>query len=425
MGAQLAVGAHVVAVLVVVLAAALLGRLAARAARQPEVIGEILAGILIVPVVAAVAGHGALAALLPPAVLGVLKYIGKIGLVLFLVGVAHELRRGSGGLGSRSVGWVTIGSFFPALVAGFAFAGWVVWSGGDELRGTAPVLSLVLMIAVALSVTAVPVLARILEDRDMMAGRNGKLSMAAAVFTDSTAWLLLVVAMGTASGGWSGVLRSFAVLLAGVAIALLGRVLLRGNTSSALAARVPKLLSVGVAVVALVLAIQMEHWGLTAVFGAFVVGLAMPNGEGAERWEAVTRPVASLGRLFVPVFFVVAGMGLFATPSSAMPWLAVGLATALAIVGKVGGGYLGARLGGETRRDAVTIGVLMNTRGLTEIVVLQAGYSAGLLSAGLFLALVVMALVTTALTGPLLSLIDLRARRTASSPVLELQGGRQ
>ncbi len=421
----LLVGAHVVAVLVVVLAAAMLGRLAARAARQPEVIGEILAGILVVPVVVAVAGHGALAALLPADVLGVLKEIGKIGLVLFLVGVAHELRRGSGGLGSRSVGWVTVGSFFPSLVTGFAFAGWVLWSGDGALRGDAPTLSLVLMIAVALSVTAVPVLARILEDRGMLAGRNGKLSMAAAVFTDSTAWLLLVVALGTASGGWGGVVRSVVVLAIGVAIALVGRILLRGNTSSQLAARFPKLLSVAVAVTALVLAIQMEHWGLTAVFGAFVVGLAMPNGEDSHRWEEITRPVASLGRLFVPVFFVVAGMGLFATPTSALPWFAAVLATGLAIAGKIGGGYLGARLGGETKRDAVTIGVLMNTRGLTEIVVLQAGYSAGLLSAGLFLALVIMALVTTALTGPLLSLIDLHARRTAPQPVLEPQGGKQ
>jgi Kef-type K+ transport system membrane component KefB len=419
------VGAHVVAVLAVVLTAALLGRLAARATRQPEVIGEILAGILIVPVVAAVAGHGALAALLPPDVLGVLKYIGKIGLVLFLVGVAHELRRGGGGLGSRSIGWVTLGSFVPALATGLVFAGWVLWSGDGSLRGTAPTLSLVLMIAVALSVTAVPVLARILEDRGMMAGRNGKLSMAAAVFTDSTAWLLLVVALGTASGGWGGVVRSVVVLAIGVAIAVVGRIMLRGNTSSALAARFPRMLSVVVAVVALAVAIEMEHWGLTAVFGAFVVGLAMPNGEDAHLWEEVTRPVASLGRLFVPVFFVVAGMGLFAAPSSSLPWLAAVLATGLAIIGKIGGGYAGARLGGETKRDAVTIGVLMNTRGLTEIVVLQAGYSAGLLSASLFLALVVMALVTTALTGPLLSLIDLRARRTVPQPVLEPQGGKQ
>ncbi|MEO6090251.1 MAG: cation:proton antiporter, partial [Umezawaea sp.] len=340
--------------------------------------------------------------------------IGKIGLVLFLVGVAHELRRGGGGLGFRSLGWVTFGSFIPALGTGLLLAGWVLWSGDEVLRGTAPTPSLVLMIAVALGVTAVPVLARILEDRGMAAGRNGRLSMAAAVFTDSIAWLLLVVALGTASGGWGGVLRSVVVLAVGVALAAVGRILLRGTAAAAVAARFPKPLSVVVAVTALVVAIEMEHWGLTAVFGAFVVGLALPSGEDAHRWDEVTRPVASLGRLFVPVFFVVAGMGLFATPSSTLPWFAAVLATALAILGKVGGGYLGARLGGETRRDAVTIGVLMNTRGLTEIVVLQAGYSAGLLSASLFLALVVMALVTTALTGPLLSLIDLRARHAAA-----------
>jgi Kef-type K+ transport system membrane component KefB len=419
------VSVHVVAVLAVVLVAALVGRMAARAVRQPEVIGEILAGLLVVPAVAAVAGHGALAELLPPDVLDVLKHIGKIGLVLFLVGVAHELRRGSGSLGSRTVGWVTIGSFVPAVLSGLVLAAWVLWSGDESLRGGAPALSLVLMIAVALSVTAVPVLARILEDRDLLAGRNGKLSMAAAVFTDSTAWLLLVVALGTASGGWGGVVRSVLVLAIGVVIALLGRVLLRGRTSNVLAARFPKLLSVVVAVVALALAIEMENWGLTAVFGAFIVGLAMPNGQDAHLWEVITRPVASLGRLFVPVFFVVAGMGLFSTPTAALPWFAAALATVLAIAGKVGGSYLGARLGGESRRDSLTIGVMMNTRGLTEIVVLQAGYSAGLLSAGLFLALVIMTLVTTGLTGPLLSLIDLRARRTAPRPVLEPQGGTQ
>jgi Kef-type K+ transport system membrane component KefB len=423
MGGHLLLGAHVVVVLAVVLTAALLGRLAARALRQPEVIGEILAGIAIVPIVAAVAGHGALGTVLPPEVLGVLRDIGKIGLVLFLVGVAHELRRGSGGLGSRTVGWVTLGSFVPALATGFLLAGWVVWSGDSGLRGTASALSLVLMVAVALSVTAVPVLARILEDRALVSSRNGKLAMAAAVFTDSTAWLLLVVAMGTASGGWLGVVRSVAVLVVGVGLALAGRILLRGTASTTMATRFPRMVSALVAITALVLALQMENWGLTAVFGAFVVGLAMPN--GSTRWDDITRPVAALGRLFVPVFFVVAGMGLFAAPSSTLPWTAALLATGLAIVGKVGGGYLGARLGGEGRRDAITVGVLMNTRGLTEIVVLQAGYSAGLLSASLFLALVVMALVTTGLTGPLLSLIDLRGRRAEPLPVLELRGGTQ
>jgi len=412
--------AHVVAVLAVVLVAALLGRLAARAARQPEVIGEILAGILVVPLVIAIAGRGALGALLPGDVLGVLQEVGKIGLVLFLVGVAHELRRGSAELRSRTVGWVTVGSFVPALLTGLVFAGWVLWLADDELRGSAPTPALILMIAVALSVTAVPVLARILEDRGLMGTTNGKLAMAAAVFTDSSAWLLLLVAIGSASGGWTGVLVSVAVLAIGVAVAMIGRVLLRTKAATLTSGRFPRAASLAVALAALLLAGEIESWGLTAVFGAFVVGLAIPH-DGA--WPAVVAPVMTLGRWLVPVFFVVAGMGLFKTPSSALPWVAMLLATALAIVGKVGGGYLGARLAGQTSRDALTVGVLMNTRGLTEIVVLQAGYSVGLLSAGLFLALVVMALVTTGLTGPLLSWIDRRAIRSEPLPVLDLQGG--
>jgi Kef-type K+ transport system membrane component KefB len=412
--------AHVAAVLAVVLLAALLGRSAARAARQPEVIGEILAGILIVPLVIAIAGRGTLGTLLPADVLKVLQQIGKIGLVLFLVGVAHELRKGNTDLRSRTVGWVTAGSFLPALGTGLVFAGWVLWFADADLRGTAPTPALVLMIAVALSVTAVPVLARILEDRGLVSTTNGKLAMAAAVFTDSSAWLLLLVAIGSASGGWNGVLISVAVLAIGVFVALTGRILLRTKASTTISGRFPRATSLAVAVAALVLAGEIESWGLTAVFGAFVVGLAIPDDDA---WKVVVRPVMTLGRWLVPVFFVVAGMGLFKTPSSALPWLAMALATALALVGKIGGGYLGGRLAGQTPRDALTVGVLMNTRGLTEIVVLQAGYSVGLLSAGMFLALVVMALVTTAMTGPLLSWIDRRARRSEPLPVLDLQGG--
>ncbi|WP_433273355.1 cation:proton antiporter [Actinosynnema sp. CS-041913] len=410
---------HVAAVLAAVLIAAYLGRRAARATRQPEVIGEILAGILVVPAVLAVGGASGLAGVLPAGVVSPLKVLGQIGLVLFLVGVAHELRHGQSGLGARAVGWVTAGSFVPALLAGLAMAAWVLLAAGPDVRGTAPAPALVLMVAVALSVTAVPVLARILEDRRMVDSPPGKLAMAAAVVTDSAAWLLLVVAVGLSGG----VLVSLILLAIGVAVTVVGRILLRGKGPTAFAERFPKVSGLAVAALALLVAFQFEHWGLTAVFGAFVVGLAVPGGP----WTAAVRPVMQVGRLLVPVFFVVAGMGLANAPRAAAPWAAILIATALAIAGKVGGGYLGTRLAGQDRRTAITVGVLMNTRGLTEIVVLQAGYSAGLLSVQLFLALVVMALVTTAMTGPLLSLIERRARKSAAvppQPVPDLPGGR-
>nr|AKQ20694.1 putative cation/H+ antiporter [uncultured bacterium] len=142
--------------------------------------------------------------------------------------------------------------------------------------------------------------------------------------------------------------------------------------------------------------------GLTPIFGAFLAGLMIPKGPA---WERVAGLIGGTGRVFVPVFFVVAGMTLATGGIGALPWSGVVLAVLLGIAGKVGGGYLGARWGGEDRLTSVRIGVLVNTRGLTEIVVLQVGYTAGLLTPGLFVALLVMALVTTTLTGPLLDLI--------------------
>lgn len=397
---------HVAVVLAVVLVAAHLGRLAARAARQPEVVGEILAGVLVVPAVLAVGGAPTLAAVLPTDVVSPLKVVGQAGLVLFLVGVAHELRHGGTVAGARAVGWVIAGSFVPALVTGLVMAAWVVWAADAGVRGDAPTPALVLMVAVALSVTAVPVLARLLEDRGMVDTPAGKLSMTAAVVADSAAWVLLVLAIGVSGG----VVVSLALVAVGVGATAVGRVLLRGRVPTAAARRRPRVTGAAVSAVALLVAFRFEHWGLTAVFGAFVVGLALPGGA----WRDVVRPVMSLGRLLVPVFFVVAGMGVANAPRGPVPWAAILLATGLAVVGKVGGGYLGGRLAGVDRRTAVTVGVLVNTRGLTEIVVLQAGYSAGLLSVELFLALVVMALATTAMTGPLLSLVE---RTAAPAPV--------
>jgi Kef-type K+ transport system membrane component KefB len=406
---------HVVAVLAVVLVAAYLGRVAARAARQPEVVGEILAGILVVPAVLAVGGTQALAAALPTDVVSPLKVIGQVGLVLFLVGVAHDLRHGGSGLGARAVGWVTAGSFVPALLTGLVMSAWVVWVADPDVRGDAPAPALVLMIAVALSVTAVPVLARVLEDRGMVDTPAGKLAMAAAVVTDSAAWVLLVVAVGISGG----VVVSLVLVALGVTVTVVGRILLRGRVPMSAAERFPRATGAAVAALALLVAFQFEHWGLTAVFGAFVVGLAIPGGA----WAKAVRPVMTFGRLLVPVFFVVAGMGVANAPRGSVPWIAIVLAIGLAILGKVGGGYLGGRLAGQDRRTSMTVGVLVNTRGLTEIVVLQAGYSAGLLSVRLFLALVVMALVTTGMTGPLLSLIE-RTRAPKPVPVPELPGSR-
>lgn len=395
------------AALALALLVAYAGRLAARALRQPEVIGEITGGLLIGPLIIALAGRGGLATLFGPPVLGVLRLLGQIGLVLFLVQVAHELRRSADRSRVRAAGWVAAGAFLPALAAGLAFAG-ILMAGGDPgLRGHAPAPAFLLLVAVSLTVTAVPVLARILADRGMLGSLPGTLSMSAAVVIDAITWPILAVAIGLSTGRMSGALVALAVLAIGLGVALVLARLLAGRS----VARYSRLVAVGIAVVAFGAAETTERFGVTTIFGAFLIGLAIPADGG---WDRAVGRLSWASSKLMPIFFVVTGVLVFTAPLGSLPWLIIPLVLVLAMAGKIGGGYLGARLGGHPPPVGARIGILMNTRGLTEIIVLQAGFSAGVLPPALYLVLLVMALVTTALTGPLLSWM---ARREARSPV--------
>ncbi|GHH39922.1 cation:proton antiporter [Lentzea cavernae] len=395
-------GLHLAALLAAFFAVAALGRVVARVLRLPTVVGEIALSILLGPVLLAAFGKDVFGAILPAGLTGVLKQIGEAGLVLFLIGVVHHLDRGAGGWRGKALGRITVGAFVLPLLTGLVFAAWAIWFAPAHVRGTAPTTALVLMLAVAMSVTAVPVLARILEERSDL-GRASGLSMMASVLIDTPAWLLLTVALGLAAGGLGGVWLAFATIGVGAVVAWLGY---RALSSVAwFASRRPVLAALGLAGVALGAGAVVHFFGLTSIFGAFLVGLMVPRDEA---WSRVVALVSRVGRAFVPVFFVVAGATLSGSGVSAFPWVGVVLALVLGVVGKVGGGYVGARWGGEDVVTSLRVGVLVNTRGLTEIVVLQIGFTAGLLTPGLFVALLVMALVTTAATGPLLDLITRR-----------------
>ena len=399
-------GIHLVALLAAFFAVAALGRVVARALRMPTVVGEIALSILLGPVLLAAFGKSLFTAVLPVGLTAVLKQIGEAGLVLFLIGVVHHLDRGvTGGWRGKALGRITAGAFVLPLLTGLAFAAWAVWCAPAEVRGTAPTAALVLMLAVAMSVTAVPVLARILEERSDL-GRASGLSMMASVLIDTPAWLLLTVALGLTAGGLGGVWLAFATISVGVVIAWLGRRALGSEHVGSVAAERPRTTALVLAVVALSAGTAVHSLGLTAIFGAFLAGVVVPRDEA---WSRVVALVSRVGRAFVPVFFVVAGTTLSTSGVSAFPWIGVALALALGILGKIGGGYAGARWGGEDAVTSLRVGVLVNTRGLTEIVVLQIAFTAGLLTPGLFVALLVMALVTTALTGPLLDVITRRA----------------
>lgn len=398
-------GAHVTVTLAVVLVIALLGRLAARALRQPEVIGEIAAGLLAGPAAVAVFGSDTFGRLLPSAVLAALKVIAQVGLVLFLVGLTHQSRLGPAGPSRRAIGWVALGGFVPGLAMGALFGGWVLLTRNAGLRGAAPLSAFLVFVAVAMSVSAVPVLARIMADRGISHTPVGRLALASAVLMDTAGWLLLSVAVGLSSGSPAGFLRSMTVLTAGALAALGIRRILRTSAATGMCARRPRATAVLLAGVALTTALGAERLGVSVIFGAVIVGLAIPA-DGDARWAVVVSSVSRAGRALVPAFFVVTGVTVLTAAFSSPPWQAMLLATAFGILGKVGGGYLGARLAGESGASASRIGVLLNTRGLTELVVLQVGYHTHILSGALYLAFVLMALSTTALTGPLLTLLD-------------------
>lgn len=409
---------HVALALLAVLLVAVAGRALGRLLRQPTVIAEIALGLATGPVLLAIGGEPALRTLLPEEILGWLRHLGHVGLVLFLVGVAHELRRTTAPARGRLIGWTTAGALVIPFLAGCGFA--VVVLADPGLRGTAPTAALVLLLAVSLSVTAVPVLARILEERELLDTPAGRLSMSAAIISDVVAWPLLALAIGLAAGGPGGVPRLVAVVAAGLlAMFCLGR-LLRTATATAFRDRFGRLTAVLIGVTGLACSFVFQQHGVTEIFGALLVGLAIP-GDG---WHGVVRAVARVGRLLVPVFFVVTGITVFAGQFGATPWFAIVLATVLGIAGKASGGFLGASLGGAPRPVAVRVGVLVNTRGLTELVVLQAGYSAGILTAPVFLALVVMALTTTAMTGPVYALLERSTARRWTVAALAVEGGR-
>ncbi|GEK03985.1 cation:proton antiporter [Streptomyces sp. 1-11] len=403
------------ATLLAILALAVLGRGAARLLRQPEVVGEIMAGLFAGPLVVAVLGGGALDSLLPARTLDALKLVSEGGLALFLVGTTHKLRLGVRGPVRRAAGWVAAGASVPSLVAGTLLAAWLVRWGGADVRGHAPAPAFVLMVAVSLSITAVPVLARILEERGMLDSDTGRAALFGAIIIDIAGWVLLSVAVGFASGSPAGFLRSMEVLAAGVLFALGARRVLASRWGTGLVVRARRHVAAAVGALAITLAFASERLGLTAVFGAVLLGLAVPVTDSAP-WESAVSLVTRAGRALVPVFFVVTGVTVLTAGLGGTPWGVVVAVVLLGAVSKIGGGYLGARLGRQGRGRSLTIGVLMNTRGLTELVVLKVGYSAGILSAPLFLAMVVMALATTAMTGPCLGLLKARQARATRVP---------
>ena len=408
-------GRLMLAIAAVLLAARLVGSITARLS-QPRVMGEVLAGILLGPTLLGLAWPEAKDYLFPADIVPLLSGAAQIGLAFyhFLVGMELDPRVLRERIGQAAFISNTSVAFPMAL--GFLVAIPIYKLLAPDVR----YLPFALFMGVAMSVTAFPVLARILIERRMLKRPVGALAMAGAAIDDVTAWCLLALATAVSGAGHASHAIQVVVLATvfTAAMLLIGRRLL-GRLSKAYdeVGQVPVLWVGFIFVCVLLSAFVAQQIGIAAIFGAFIMGLIMPRRAGLT--EDISKRFENFVVLvLLPLFFVVTGLK---TQVNALNrpelWLLTLLLIVVAIVGKFFGAAVAARFSGFKLRDSAAIGALMNTRGLTELIVLNIGLDLGVISTQLFTMLVVMALVTTFMAGPILRLID--PRQELSEPVEE------
>jgi Kef-type K+ transport system membrane component KefB/nucleotide-binding universal stress UspA family protein len=391
-----------VEVLIVIGMSRLVG-LAFRAIKQPLVIGEIVAGIMLGPSLFGLIAPHTAATLFPPETVPFLNVLSQVGLIffMFLIGLELNPKYLSVNL-LAAVLTSNISIIVPFSLAGILSLLLYPLVSNASVSFTA----FALFLGAAMSITAFPVLARIITENNLQGTRLGTLALTCAAVDDVTAWCILAVAIAVARNGsidQNVILTIFASLIYIVFMFTVGRWFLKRlithyRRTGRLSQFVLAMIYMGVVASALV----TEFIGIHLIFGAFLLGAVMPKNPELVRELAVKTEDFVLIFL-LPVFFAYSGLrtqiGLINRPEL---WLLCALVLVVAIAGKFIGTYVAARISGIKKREATALGWLMNTRGLTELIVLNIGLELGVISPLLFTILVVMALVTTFMTSPLL-----------------------
>lgn len=380
----------------------------ARRLGQTRVIGEIVGGVLIGPSVLGRLAPEAAQILFPASSLAPLEALSTIGLVLFLflIGTALDFTQ------LRAHSKTAALSSTLSILLPFAFA--AVLAGAIQYRFAPAGIDkyvFLLFLGISLSITAFPVLARILEERGLESTALGTTAVLCAAVDDVVAWLVLALALALLNPTSQVFTLPLRLLALGVYLIVMLAILRplanhfsRTNVSSDLSRERFAL----TLIVILASAAATDAIGVHPLFGAFIAGLCFPR---IPAWQANLRArldtVVSV--LLLPLFFALTGMktriDLLSTPAI---WLWTGILLLAAISGKMGGAVIAARSTGQSWNHAFALGALLNTRGLVELIVLNIAYNAHVFSPTLFTMLVVMALVTTFMTTPLLNLLGIR-----------------
>ncbi|MGM3309070.1 cation:proton antiporter [Anabaena sp. WFMT] len=391
-----------VEVLIVIGMSRLVG-LAFRSIKQPLVIGEIIAGIMLGPSLFGLIAPHIAATLFPPETIPFLNVLSQIGLIffMFLIGLELNPKYLSGNL-KAAILISNISIIVPFSLAAILSLLLYPLVANEAVSFTA----FTLFLGATMSITAFPVLARIITENNLQQTRLGTLALTCAAVDDVTAWCILAVAIAVARNGsidQKAILTIFASLIYIIFMFTVGRWFLKRlsthyRRTGRLSQFVVALIYMGVVASAL----MTEFIGIHLIFGAFLLGALMPKNAELVRELAIKTEDFVLIFL-LPIFFAYSGLrtqiGLINRPEL---WLLCGLILGVAILGKYSGTYIAARLSGINKREASALGWLMNTRGLTELIVLNIGLELGVISPLLFTMLVLMALVTTFMTSPLL-----------------------
>lgn len=402
-------------ILTILAAARLIGWLF-RKIHQPRVIGEMVAGILLGPSLFGWVAPGFHETLFPAASLGYLSALSYVGLLLFmfLVGLELDLTH------LRELGRAAIVTSQVSIILPFVFGSlFALYLYPRLSEPSVNVVGFVLFMGAAMSVTAFPVLARILTEHNMLRTRIGSVAITCAAVDDVTAWCILagIIVIVRSS---SSALPLWLMLTGLVGFVLLMLLVVRRVVVS-LKSLYQKRGSLTADTIAIILLLVLtsslitESLGVHALFGAFLAGVVMPRHPGLSR-ELSQKFEAVVVVLLLPIYFALTGLrSSFFLIAGARMWFYAAAIIVLAVAGKWGGSMISARMNGMTWRESAAVGVLLNTRGLVELVILNIGLDLGVLSPALFSMMVLMALVTTLMTTPLLNWIHPEAINLNSS----------
>jgi Kef-type K+ transport system membrane component KefB len=391
--------------LVVILGTARLLSLLLKHLGQPPVIGEMTAGIVLGPIVFGALAPGWHAHVFEPGSLQALDGLSQVGLVLFMFIVGAELRMPHGAR-QQLVAAGCVGTMSVLVPMGFG-----LWAAALLYDSLAPAgvafWTFALFMASAMSITAFPIMARILKERRMTHSLIGRLSLTSAAIADVLAWIMLalVVVLADAGQDWSRfrhMMLGLSLLAAAVFLAgrpLLSWLIARFAEDGRPEGPILAMLLIGT----FACAYATKSLGVHPVFGAFLFGAALPRDDRLlaaliERVEHIAIIV------LMPIFFALAGLNTTASAFVGTGLSALLIVLVAAVAGKVLGGAAGARLAGYPWRTALAVGSLMNARALMELIVMKVGLDAGVIGQDLFTMLMVMAILTTFMTGPLLTL---------------------